>query len=86
MVALRVLHMQMADADEKWEALLRSREEWTNRPVQPPGLGRSGIMEVATAMVDLRRRKQAAAAGNGNGAVSNAATNGAARHTATVHA
>jgi hypothetical protein len=54
----------------------------------------TGVMEVATAMVDLRRRKQAAANGNGNGNGNGASTNGshdhsvagAARQTATVHA
>ncbi len=30
------------DADEKWEALLAEGAEWLNKPVQPPGLGRSG--------------------------------------------
>lgn len=28
------------DADEAWDRLLAGKEEWTNRPVQPPGLGR----------------------------------------------
>ncbi|GFH12495.1 uncharacterized protein HaLaN_08199, partial [Haematococcus lacustris] len=30
------------DADERWEELLQQNREWTNRPTQPPGLGRSG--------------------------------------------
>jgi acetyl-CoA carboxylase carboxyl transferase subunit alpha len=54
-----------ADADEQWEALVQGKEEWTNRPVQPPGLARSGVMEVAVAMVEARRRKQGKQAGGG---------------------
>ncbi|KAI8469767.1 MAG: acetyl-CoA carboxylase [Monoraphidium minutum] len=53
------------DADEVWDKLLASKEGWTNKPVQPPGLGRSGIMEMAVTMVEARRRKQAGAAGGG---------------------
>ncbi len=33
---------QVVDGDEKWEKLLEGREEWVNRPLQPPGLSRSG--------------------------------------------
>jgi hypothetical protein len=33
---------QMVDGDERWEALLAERQEWTNKPLQPPGLARSG--------------------------------------------
>lgn len=51
----------MVDADEEWEALMKERTEWTNKPVQPPGLSRSGVMELAVSMVELRRKKQAAA-------------------------
>ena len=54
-----------ADADEQWDALVQGREEWTNRPVQPPGLARSGVMEVAVAMVEARRRKQRQQGGGG---------------------
>ncbi len=49
---------RMADADEAWEAELRARAEWVNRPVQPPGLGRSGVLELAASVVELRRQKQ----------------------------
>lgn len=56
---------QMADADEAWEKQLQGRESWISRPRQPPGLTRSGVMETAVAMVELRRRKQAEAQGNG---------------------
>eukprot|EP00879_Flechtneria_rotunda_P014922 GHRR01015592.1.p1 GENE.GHRR01015592.1~~GHRR01015592.1.p1 ORF type:complete len:330 (+),score=131.53 GHRR01015592.1:399-1388(+) len=50
------------DADEAWEKSMEGKAEWLNRPVQPPGLSRSGIMEMAVTMVEARRRKQAAAA------------------------
>lgn len=53
---------ESVDADEAWEATLAGAAEWTNRPVQPPGLARSGVMEMAVNMVEARRRKQAAAA------------------------
>jgi len=32
----------LADGDEKWEKTVAGRQEWINRPIQPPGLGRSG--------------------------------------------
>jgi hypothetical protein len=32
----------LADADDRWDALMKGKEEWVNRPLQPPGLGRSG--------------------------------------------
>eukprot|EP00798_Chlamydomonas_sp_ICE-L_P011672 gene11672-34393_t len=54
----------VADADEKWDALMVGREEWTNKPLQPPGLGRTGIMEMAVSVVESRRRKQAQASNN----------------------
>jgi acetyl-CoA carboxylase carboxyl transferase subunit alpha len=54
-----------ADADEQWEQLVKGKEEWTNRPVQPPGLARSGVMEVAVSMVEARRRKQQQQGGGG---------------------
>eukprot|EP00878_Enallax_costatus_P001030 GHUV01001165.1.p1 GENE.GHUV01001165.1~~GHUV01001165.1.p1 ORF type:complete len:493 (+),score=148.14 GHUV01001165.1:149-1627(+) len=49
-------------ADDAWEKQMEGKTEWTNKPVQPPGLARSGIMEMAVTMVEARRRKQAAAA------------------------
>jgi hypothetical protein len=36
------IHTQVADADDKWDVLLEEHREWTNRPIQPPGLSRSG--------------------------------------------
>lgn len=59
-----------ADADEQWDALVKGKEEWTNRPIQPPGLARSGVMEVAVAMVEARRRKQQGGSGGARAAVS----------------
>eukprot|EP00877_Chromochloris_zofingiensis_P012081 jgi/Chrzof1/7126/Cz02g12030.t1_CAC2[v5.2] len=53
------------DADEAWERAMAGKEEWTNKPVQPPGLSRTGIMEMAVTTVEARRRKQAAARSNG---------------------
>lgn len=53
------------DADEAWERALASKAEWTNKPLQPPGLGRSGIMEMAVTMVEARRRKQNGGAAGG---------------------
>lgn len=38
---------------------LQDSAEWINRPSQPPGLARSGVMEMAVTMVEARRRKQA---------------------------
>jgi acetyl-CoA carboxylase carboxyl transferase subunit alpha len=52
------------DADEAWDKTLAAKGDWTNKPLQPPGLGRTGIMEMAVTMVEARRRKQAAAAGS----------------------
>ena len=50
---------QLADGDEMWESQLQNKKDWVNRPIQPPGLSRSGVMEMAVSMVELRRRKQA---------------------------
>mmetsp|Transcript_4634 Transcript_4634/g.10954 ORF Transcript_4634/g.10954 Transcript_4634/m.10954 type:complete len:511 (-) Transcript_4634:1505-3037(-) len=81
---------QLADADDKWEKLLEEHKEWTNRPIQPPGLSRSGIMDVATSVVELRRRKQQAQLQGG--APETNGTNGTGSTTAqqpadsTVHA
>lgn len=66
------------DADEAWERLLASKQEWVNRPVQPPGLRRSGIMELAVSAVEARRAKQAAGGPtNGSAAVLETAKQGA---------
>lgn len=51
---------QLADGDEMWEMQLENKKDWVNRPIQPPGLGRSGVMEMAVSMVEMRRRKQQA--------------------------
>lgn len=52
------------EADERWERLMKGREAWVNKPLQPPGLGRTGIMELAVSAVELRRQKQSAASGS----------------------
>ena len=33
-----------ADRDEKWEASLAGKEQWLHKPLQPPGLLRSGAL------------------------------------------
>jgi hypothetical protein len=33
---------QLVDADEQWDKLMAEGAEWLNKPVQPPGLGRTG--------------------------------------------
>ena len=33
-----------ADRDEKWEASLVGKEQWLHKPLQPPGLLRSGAL------------------------------------------
>lgn len=52
---------KLVDADEKWEKTLEGCQDWVNRPIQPPGLSRSGVMEMAVSMVEQRRRKQSQA-------------------------
>lgn len=76
----------MCDADEKWEALLKEHSEWVNRPEQPPGLSRSGIIETATAMVEARRRKQQQEMAAGGGSNGNGAGAGPKAQANTVHA
>lgn len=51
---------QLADGDERWASQLENKKDWVNRPIQPPGLSRSGVMEMAVSMVEMRRRKQQA--------------------------
>lgn len=48
----------LADADEKWEKSLVGKEQWLNKPMQPPGLFNSGVMEMAVGAIELRRLKQ----------------------------
>ncbi|BDA44272.1 Acetyl-coenzyme A carboxylase carboxyl transferase subunit [Coccomyxa sp. Obi] len=52
----------IADKDEEWEERLKGKSAWINKPAQPPGLLRSGIMELSISMIEARRRQQAAAA------------------------
>lgn len=49
---------KLADQHEQWQQVLEERQEWVNKPLQPPGLSRSGIMEMAVSVVEQRRRKQ----------------------------
>jgi len=44
-----------ADRDEQWEASLEGKDQWLQRPLQPPGLLRSGMLEVAVGMMDAKR-------------------------------
>lgn len=46
------------DADEKWVASLEGRDEWLNKPLQPPGLLNSGLMEMSLGMLEVYRQKQ----------------------------
>lgn len=48
----------IADQDERWDEAIVGKEQWINKPAQPPGLLRSGIMELSLAMVEQRRRQQ----------------------------
>ncbi|CAL5218470.1 g154 [Coccomyxa viridis] len=54
----------MADKDEEWEESLKGKGEWLNRPAQPPGLLRTGIMEASVAAIELRRQQQESAQSN----------------------
>ena len=45
----------LADADEKWDALVADKGEWMNRPSQPPGLGRKGILAAAGSDLAIER-------------------------------
>lgn len=74
---------QMADADEKWEKTLAERQDWVMRPVQPPGLARSGVMELASTVVELRRQRQAAAAAEPPRAASDAGAESNGIHAVT---
>lgn len=38
---------ELADADEKWDALLKERAEWLNPPTQPAGLQNGAQCAVA---------------------------------------
>lgn len=48
----------LAEADERWEQSLVGKEQWLNKPMQPPGLFNSGVMEMAVGAIELRRQKQ----------------------------
>lgn len=38
----------IADQDERWDEALKGKEQWINKPAQPPGLLRSGTFPAAT--------------------------------------
>jgi acetyl-CoA carboxylase carboxyl transferase subunit alpha len=48
-----------ADADERWAASLEGKDQWLQRPLQPPGLLRTGIMEATIGVIEAARRQQA---------------------------
>jgi len=56
---------------------MEGKADWTNKPLQPPGLGRTGIMEMAVTMVEARKRKQAAAAAAAGSSKSNGSVSAA---------
>ena len=33
----------IADQDERWDEAVKGKEQWINKPAQPPGLLRSGV-------------------------------------------
>ena len=53
----------LADADEKWDALVATKQEWINKPVQPPGLGRTGVMWAVGAQIAKKRARLEASNG-----------------------
>jgi len=65
------------NADEAWDRAMEGKADWTNKPLQPPGLGRTGIMEMAVTMVEARKRKQAAAAAAAGSSKSNGSVSAA---------
>lgn len=48
----------IADQDERWDEAIVGKEQWINMPAQPPGLMRSGILELSMAMIKARKRQQ----------------------------
>lgn len=48
----------IVDRDERWEQSLIGKEEWLNRPFQPPGLLRSGVFLETTAPCGVARGPQ----------------------------
>lgn len=41
------------NADEAWDATLVEKADWTNKPVQPPGLGR-WVAQCGSDLLDVR--------------------------------
>jgi len=46
----------LADADEKWDALMETKGEWVMKPAQPAGLGTSGALWTVGKEVAAKRR------------------------------
>lgn len=34
----------IADQDERWDEAIKGKEQWINKPAQPPGLLRTGLL------------------------------------------
>lgn len=60
----------LADMDEKWQTTLEAKREWTKKPRSPPGVNTRGVLELAAAAVEARRRRE-------GGLASGVASNGA---------
>ena len=66
---------KLVDADEKWDKMMEGCQEWINKPIQPPGLSRSGkrggcggrgkAVEGAGKGCRVRREDKGAAIGGG---------------------
>ncbi|PRW39371.1 CTP-phosphoethanolamine cytidylyltransferase isoform A [Chlorella sorokiniana] len=46
----------MADMEEKWQQTLLTKQEWVNKPQIPQGVTQAGLLELAAAAVESRRR------------------------------
>lgn len=51
----------IVDRDERWEESLIGKEHFLDRPFQPPGLLRSGVLELSVAMMEVSKRQAVAA-------------------------
>jgi acetyl-CoA carboxylase carboxyl transferase subunit alpha len=48
----------MADMNEKWEATLETKREWTMKPTAPAGSTKVGVMELTAASLQLDQREK----------------------------
>lgn len=46
----------MADMEEKWQQTLATKQEWLMKPEVPAGMAQPGLLELAAATVEARRR------------------------------